>query len=81
MIEATPPRPEAEIFRSLVELSRNPGRTRRVVHGCRAAAMLKMVDGGAYTSGLLALVILVWVAVGLASLSEYILPRAFDLGV
>ncbi|MGB1586710.1 MAG: hypothetical protein ACPHID_06665, partial [Thermoplasmatota archaeon] len=51
-----------------------------VLHGFMAAGMLKMVDGGAYTSGLLALVILVWVAVGLASLSEYILPRAFDLG-
>ena len=63
-----------------LDLIRDLVLTLLVLHGFMAAGMLKMVDGGAYTSGLLSLVILVWTAVGLASMSEYILPRAFDLG-
>lgn len=63
-----------------IELVRNLVLTTMVIHGLMAALMLKMVDGGSPKAGLQMLVFMTWVAAGLATLSELILPLVFDVG-
>ncbi len=50
-----------------------------IIHSFLAASMLKLVDGGSIPAGLPALVVLTWISVALATASDYILPRVFNL--
>lgn len=50
-----------------------------VIHSFLAASMLKMVDGGSIPAGLSSLVVLTWISVVLATISDVVLPRVFNL--
>ncbi len=53
--------------------------TLMVVHGLMAALMYKMVDGGSFQAGLQMAVVMTIVAVVLAAISGWVLPRVFSV--